>query len=59
VPAPVPEDKAPPAPPPGPPRYASPPSRRELMLFRVMFLAGGLFLLAAILIGTLVGARPS
>jgi hypothetical protein len=59
VPTPAPEDKPPPAPPPGPPRYASPPSRRELMMFRIMFVAGGLFLVAAILIGVLVGSEPS
>ncbi len=48
----------PPAAPPPLPRYASPPSQRELMLFRIMFMVGGLFLLAAILVGVLVGSRP-
>lgn len=47
------------APPPPPPRYASPPSERELVMFRIMFMAGGLFLLAAILIGVMVGSQPS
>ncbi len=56
---PAPEAKPSPAPPPGPPRYASPPSRGELMMFRILFLAGGLFLIAAILIGVLVASRPS
>ena len=45
--------------PPLPSRSPSPPSGRELMLFRIMFVAAGIFLLAAILIGVTVGARPS
>lgn len=58
--APAPDDKTPQAaPPPRPPRFASPPSRRELMMFRLLFLAGGLFLVGAILIGVLVGSQSS
>ncbi len=46
-------------PPPRPPHDASPPSRRELLMFRLMFLAAGIFLLAAILVGVSVGSGPS
>ena len=56
--APPPLGAPPPQAAPPPPRYASPPSQRELMMFRIMFMVGGLFLRVAILVGVLAGSRP-